>query len=111
MKPERIFLTPLFCCGFRVFYLSTAIYAVLALALWGAFLLLGWPLPQSVGDVIAWHIHEMIYGFAMASVAGFLLTAVPEFTLSAPVQGKRLAALFGLWIAARLSFMVTRMVD
>jgi len=95
---------PLFCCGFRPFYLATALYAVLALALWGMFFVRGWPLPPAMGGALAWHAHELIYGFAMASVAGFLLTAVPEFTASAPVQGRRLATLFGLWLAARLAF-------
>ncbi|MDP1606070.1 MAG: NnrS family protein [Rhodocyclaceae bacterium] len=99
-----LFAAPLLCCGFRPFYLATALYAVLAMALWGVFFVRGWPLPPQMGGALAWHAHELIYGFAMASVAGFLLTAVPEFTASAPVQNRRLAVLFGLWLTARLTF-------
>lgn len=95
---------PLFCCGFRPFYLATALYAVAAMALWGVFFVRGWPLPPELGGPVAWHVHELVYGFAMASVAGFLLTAVPEFTASAPVQGRRLALLLGLWCAGRVFF-------
>ena len=104
VKSGYFFDAPLFCCGFRPFYLATALYAVLALALWGVFFVRGWPLPPEMGGAVAWHAHELIYGFAMASVAGFLLTAVPEFTATPPLQGRRLAALFGLWLAARLAF-------
>ena len=31
-------------------------------------------------DPLAWHIHEMLFGFAMAAIAGFLLTAIPNWT-------------------------------
>jgi uncharacterized protein involved in response to NO len=27
-----------------------------------------------------WHIHEMIYGYVAAAIAGFLLTAIPNWT-------------------------------
>ncbi len=55
MKPERRINAPLWCCGFRPFYLATALYAVLALALWGPFFVRGWPLPPEMGGALAWH--------------------------------------------------------
>ncbi|MBI1904990.1 MAG: NnrS family protein [Rhodocyclales bacterium] len=89
---------PLLYCGFRPFYLATAAYAMVAL-------LLAVALPMSegvMGGRVAWHVHELIFGFALASIAGFLLTAIPEFTSSAPLQGRPLAVLFAWWLAARL---------
>ena len=29
-------------------------------------------------DPLAWHIHEMLFGFTMAEIAEFLLTAIPN---------------------------------
>jgi uncharacterized protein involved in response to NO len=93
---------PLLYCGFRPFYLATAIHAAVALLL--ALVL---PMPDGVmGGRVAWHVHELIFGVALASIAGFLLTAIPEFTGSAPVQGRRLAVLFGWWLAARLGALL-----
>jgi uncharacterized protein involved in response to NO len=54
--------------------------AVLLTVLWAAMLAGAVPTPRLPGGPIAWHAHELIFGFALASVVGFLLTAVPEFT-------------------------------
>jgi uncharacterized protein involved in response to NO len=48
-----------------------------------------------------WHIHEMIFGYVAAVVAGFLLTAIPNWTGRLPVNGYRLIALVALWLAGR----------
>ena len=49
-------------------------------------------------DPLAWHIHEMLFGFVMAAVAGFLLTAIPNWTGRRPVSGGLLGA--ARWIVA-----------
>ena len=71
---------PLWCCPFRPFFLLTAAHGALAMAAWIAFLSGLLPLPDVAGGAVVWHAHEMLFGFAMASIVGFLLTAVPEFT-------------------------------
>lgn len=43
-----------------------------------------------------WHAHEMLFGFALAVVAGNQL---------GPAAGKRVALLFGLWLLARIAFL------
>lgn len=55
-----------------------------------------------LGDGLAWHRHEMIFGFAGSAIAGFALTAVPNWTGRLPVAGTPLAALFLLWLTGRL---------
>src|SRR5262249_58624595 len=50
-----------------------------------------------------WHIHEMVYGYVAAAVAGFLLTAIPNWTGRLPVNGYPLAALFALWLLGRIA--------
>ena len=53
-----------------------------------------------------WHVHEMVFGFAAATVAGFLLTAIPNWTSRMPLQGAPLAVLVLLWAAGRVAVAV-----
>lgn len=59
-------------------------------------------LPQHRLPAVLWHGHEMIYGYAMAVVAGFLLTAVRNWTGVQTLHGRPLLLLAGLWLAARV---------
>jgi len=93
--------------GFRPFFLLGTAYAAFALAWWMAFFRGVVAPPPSVFDPIAWHRHEMLFGFLSAIVAGFLLTAIPNWTASAPVTGARLAVLVGIWLAARFAVAVS----
>ena len=86
----------LFDLGFRPFYLLAGTYAALAVPLW-ALQYAGW-LP---GANIAWHAHEMIFGYAFAVIAGFLLTAVRAWTGRPTPTGAVLAAIAALWLLAR----------
>ena len=52
-----------------------------------------------------WHAHEMIYGYAMAVIAGFLLTAAKNWTGIQTIYGKPLALMFILWALARILFL------
>ena len=88
--------------GFRPFFLASALWAILALAVWIDLYLGGGALPSRF-DPLSWHIHEMLFGFIMAAVAGFMLTAIPNWTGRAPLKGGRLAALAGLWLLGRVA--------
>ena len=52
-----------------------------------------------------WHIHEMIFGYLAAVIAGFLTTAVPNWTGRPPVIGVPLAGLVALWILGRAAML------
>ena len=65
------------------------------------FYVLGWNIFVFL-PVNVWHGHEMIYGFAMAVVAGFLLTAVMNWTGQVTARGTPLAILFLFWAAGRV---------
>lgn len=54
-------------------------------------------------DPVRWHAHEMLFGYAIAVIAGFALTAVPNWTGRLPVRGKPLALLLLLWLLGRLA--------
>lgn len=98
---------PIWLCGFRPFFLLTALSAVVLVGVWGAFLGHGLPLPQVTGGPLVWHAHELIFGFALAAVAGFALTAIPEFTGSAAVKTRPVRLLVGLWLLGRVGFWLS----
>ena len=95
---------PILRGGFRPFFLVGALWAVIALGLW-LFALLGGLVLPSAFDPLAWHRHEMLFGFVGAMVAGFLLTAIPNWTGRLPIAGWPLATLVGLWLAGRLAVL------
>lgn len=97
----RVGVPVLLSRGFRPFFLGAALWAAIALLLWLAVLTTGLALPTRFSP-LEWHIHEMLFGFVLAAVAGFLLTAIPEWTGRAPVTGRLLGLLCGLWLLGRL---------
>lgn len=88
--------------GFRPFFLFGALYAGLALLLWLPVYEGRYELGVSFAPV-DWHVHEMLYGYVAAVVAGFLLTAIPNWTGRLPLNGPPLLALTLLWAAGRLA--------
>lgn len=95
-------ITPLFRLGFRPFFLSGAIFSIIAVVLW-LLMYKGAINALPLGGGYWWHIHEMIFGFGGAIIAGFLLTAIQNWTGIRGVQGKTLFFLFMLWLAGRIS--------
>ena len=92
----------IFSYGFRPFFLGGAIWAAAAMVLF-TLMLHGMVQLPTAFSVIDWHIHELLYGYLPAIVAGFLLTAVPNWTGRLPVAGAPLAGLFALWLAGRIA--------
>ena len=93
---------PLFALGFRPFYLLAAAFGALAVPLWIA-AQAGVRLPVRV-DML-WHMHEMVYGFALAVVVGFLYTAGYNWTKLWTPRGRLLAAIAGVWVAGRIAML------
>ena len=95
--------------GFRPFFFGAATWAVIAIALWLCSLASVIVLPTRF-DPVAWHRHEMLFGFVGAAVSGFLLTAIPNWTGRLPIAGRPLLSLFGMWAAARLAVLCSSML-
>lgn len=88
--------------GFRPFYLGAALFSAAAILFWLSILFGNVTLSDLGINPIYWHAHEMVFGFALAVIAGFLLTASNNWTGILPAAGLPLAALFLLWALARL---------
>jgi uncharacterized protein involved in response to NO len=94
--------------GFRPFFLLGSIWAGLEVLAW---------LPMFYGELSVasafsprdWHVHELLFGYVPAIVAGFLLTAIPNWTGRLPLQGRPLAVLVAAWLGGR--FVVTLSVS
>ena len=103
MAKARAYRGPaLFSYGFRPFFLFGALQAGLMIPLWLAVFAGEISLPTAFAP-LDWHVHEMLFGYVGAVIAGFLLTAVPNWTGRLPIQGVRLAILFSAWLAGRLA--------
>jgi len=92
--------------GFRPFFLLGSIWAGLEVLAW---------LPMFYGELSLttvfsprdWHVHEMLFGYVPAIIAGFLLTAIPNWTGRLPLQGQPLLGLVLAWLAGRIAVLLS----
>lgn len=91
----------LFELGFRPFFLLASLFSIVATLIWMASYTFGWSLPVSTITPIAWHGHEMVFGYSLAIIGGFLLTAVKNWTGEQTIKGLPLSLLALVWLLAR----------
>jgi uncharacterized protein involved in response to NO len=116
--PARRVRPALAAKGFRPFFLLAALFALAIVPLWLAMLVGALPLGTYL-DPPSWHAHEMIFGFAVAVIAGFLLTAVGNWTRRETLIGAPLLGLASVWLlgrvamsaAARLPYGLAALID
>ena len=96
----------LFAYGFRPFFLAAGLWAAFGILVWLPQYLGLLTIPTAFGP-LDWHIHEMMYGYVAAAIAGFLLTAIPNWTGRLPVSGWPLAGLAALWLAGRVAILTS----
>ncbi len=95
-------ISELLSYAFRPFFLLGSLCSIVVIALW----VLGM---YGVGPVVLqanptlWHAHEMLFGFAMAIVAGFVMTAVAMWTGRTRLHGAPLSWLVAAWLAGRFA--------
>jgi uncharacterized protein involved in response to NO len=92
---------PFLSYGFRPFFLGAALFGTVSVLVWVA-IYAGHGQAEFLYPPREWHVHEMLFGFIPALIAGFLLTALPNWTDRMPLRGALLLTLFLLWIAGRL---------
>ena len=88
--------------AFRPLYLGGAAWSVIAVGIWiYAPQVLSGPLHG-----VAWHAHEMLWGFIATIAVAFLMTAGANWTGINPLKNGALAAACVLWLIARVGFLV-----
>jgi uncharacterized protein involved in response to NO len=88
--------------GFRPLYMAGTFWALVAIALW----IFAPQVLTGTLNGVAWHAHEMLWGFIATIAVGFLMTAGSNWTGINPLQGRTLAVACGLWVAARVGYLV-----
>ena len=101
---------PLAAKGFRPFFLLAAAFAACILPVW-MLSLAGVLSPDAYLDPTYWHAHEMVFGYAVAVIAGFLLTAVGNWTGRETATGAPLVVLGAVWLAGRLAFALPHVIS
>jgi len=96
--------------GFRPFFAGASVFAIVSIVAWMGVYQHGWSLVPAGMPATLWHAHELIFGYALAVIAGFLLAAVKNWTGGQTVQGGSLLTLFLLWAFARLAFLAASVV-
>ena len=91
--------------GFRPFFLFGPLFALLAMVNW-LLLLEGSGIEPTSLTALEWHMHEMLFGYSSALIAGFLLTAIPNWTGRFPVNGWPLFVLALIWLAGRVAMLL-----
>ncbi|WP_444891933.1 NnrS family protein [Microbulbifer sp. JMSA004] len=97
-------IAPIWRMPFRPFFWGAALWSMVALVIWQG-QLSGWQMPAFRMGVV-WHSHEMLFGFAATVVVGFLGTAMQTWTGIPSPKGTQLIALVGLWLLARLGYLL-----
>lgn len=108
-RARLLALPPVLRAGFRPFFFLGPLWAFVVVTLWIQALAGSIVLPTAF-DPLAWHRHEMLFGFIGAAIAGFLLTAIPNWTGRLPIAGWRLAGLVLMWLAARIAILFSASV-
>lgn len=85
--------------AYRLFFPAAGLMAALAVPFW-LLLYFGADI-YGPEDAQLWHMHEMLWGYLGAALAGFLLTALPNWTGRRAISGLPLLGLFGLWLLGR----------
>ncbi|MGP9820743.1 NnrS family protein [Salinarimonas sp. NSM] len=93
---------PILSYGLRPFFLLGALYGGAAILVWLVMLSGHLSLPTGLAPR-DWHVHEMLYGYLAAVIAGYLLASIPNWTGRLPLEGGRLLVLLALWVAGRIA--------
>ncbi|MEH6548938.1 MAG: NnrS family protein [Pseudomonadales bacterium] len=89
--------------GFRPFFLLATAGGMLMILIWVASYAGLAASPADYYGHNVWHLHEMLFGYSTAVIAGFLLTAVANWTGRETATGTSLAILAAVWLAGRIA--------
>ncbi len=103
MTPSSSASPPVFLSlGFRPLYICGIAWALVSVAIW----IFAPSIVPAPFFAVAWHAHEMLWGFIATIAVGFLLTAAATWTGFNPMKGLPLAFIVLTWVAARIAYLL-----
>ncbi len=101
----------IFESAYRPFFILATVSSLFYMTLWTAFYTFKLRLNFENISPTMWHAHEMLFGYAIAVLAGFMLT-IEKYRFGAVISKKSaLIILIILWILARVFISLTQITD
>ncbi|MDX2370568.1 MAG: NnrS family protein [Colwellia sp.] len=97
---------PVLDLPFRSYFLLAVACSMVALGIWAAYFNGYFTFAENGISPLAWHIHEMIFGFGATVAVGFILTAAQTWTGEPSIKGLTVLAFVGLWLFVRAALLV-----
>jgi len=91
---------------FRSYFLLGVVCSMFALAIWAAYFNGYFSFSSNGISPMAWHIHEMIFGFGATVAVGFILTAAQTWTGKPSIKGLAVLAFIALWLLVRINLLI-----
>ncbi|PKG83034.1 NnrS family protein [Colwellia sp. 75C3] len=91
---------------FRSYFLLAVVCSLFSLGIWAAYFNGYFTFSENGISPLAWHIHEMIFGFAATVAVGFVLTAAQTWTGQPSIKGLPVLAFIALWLMVRVALLI-----
>ena len=97
---------PVLDLPFRSYFLLAVSCSMVALGIWAAYFNGYFTFSENGISPLAWHIHEMIFGFGATVAVGFILTAAQTWTGQPSIKGVQVLTFVGLWLLVRAALLI-----
>ncbi|WP_019026509.1 NnrS family protein [Colwellia piezophila] len=97
---------PVLDLPFRSYFLLAVIGSLFTLGIWAAYFNGYFTFAGNGISPLAWHIHEMIFGFGATVAVGFILTAAQTWTGQPSIKGLPVVGFIAIWLLVRVALLV-----
>ena len=97
---------PVLDLPFRSYFLLAVACSMFSLGIWAAYFNGLFTFADNGISPLAWHIHEMIFGFGATVAVGFVLTAAQTWTGKPSIKGLPVLAFISLWLLVRVTLLI-----
>ncbi len=97
---------PVLDLPFRSYFLLAVVCSIFSLGIWAAYFNGLFTFAENGITPLAWHIHEMIFGFGATVAVGFILTAAQTWTGQPSIKGFPVLVFIALWLLVRVTLLV-----
>jgi uncharacterized protein involved in response to NO len=91
---------------FRSYFLLAVACSMFSLGIWAAYFNGYFTFSDNGISPLAWHTHEMIFGFGATVAVGFVLTAAQTWTGQPSIKGLPVLAFISIWLLVRVTLLM-----